>query len=228
MPVPRPATWAVILRPCGPSDVLYPANLGCVEKWGVWYGGLQIGGNMAEQTKTKVLLDDRVLMLFEGNLRRIFAMKISRSTYRELQNVILSCTNQDKDLANFLFETLLTGQIKQALPNEKQRELLEELLKQFTIPARLAKEVFERGEFVNIITSDLVSQQEQYAFFNRIRRIDGEEFVFLSDPQNTVHLLQHFAGRLMELEKAPNGKQELDKFKRDIQLIAERLKQISL
>ena len=69
--------------------------------------------------------------------------------------------------------------------------------------ARLAKEVFERGEFVNIITSDLVTQEEQFAFVNRLRRIDGEEFVFMSDPQNTVHLVTHFVGRLYELEKNP-------------------------
>lgn len=183
---------------------------------------------MSEQSKTKVILDDRVVMLFEGNLRRIFAMKITRSTFRELQNVILNCANQDKDIANFLFETLLTGQIKQPLNNEKQREILEEIIKQFTIPARLAKEVHERGEFVNIITSDLVSQQDQYAFLNRVRRIDGEEFVFLSDPQNTFNLLQHFAGRLIELEKAPRGKDQLDKFKRELSLVAERLKQLAL
>lgn len=183
---------------------------------------------MPEQTKQKIVLDDRVVMLFEGNLKRIFAMKISRSTFRELQNVILSCANNDKELANFLFETLLTGQIKASIPNEKHREILEDAIKNFTIPARLAKEVFERGEFINIITSDLVNQQEQFAFLNRVRRIDGEEFIFLSDPQNTLHLLQHFVGRLFELEKNPKGKEEIDKFKKEIGIMGERLKQLSI
>lgn len=183
---------------------------------------------MAEQTREKVVLDDRTVMLFEGNMRRIFAMKITRSTFRELQNVILNCANQNKEIANFLFETLLTGQIKVSVPNEKHREVLEEMIKQFTIPARLAKEVFERGEFVNIITSDLVTQESQFAFLNRLRRIDGEEFVFMSDPQNTVHLLQHFAGRLFELEKAPKGREELQKFKKELATLGERLKQLAL
>jgi len=183
---------------------------------------------MPEQTRTKVALDDRVIMLFEGNMKRIFAMKITRSTFRELQNVILNCANQDKDLANFLFETLLTGQIKATVPNEKHREILEDVIKSFTIPARLAKEVYERGEFVNIITSDLVSQQDQNAFLNRLRRIDGEEFIFMSDTQNTVHLVQHFVGRLYELENNPNAKEELTKFKKELGLIADRLKQLSL
>lgn len=183
---------------------------------------------MAEQTRNKLVLDDRTLMLFEGNMKRIFAMKITRSTFREIQNVILSCTNQDKEMANFLFETLLTGQIKINIPNEHHREVLEEVIKNFTIPARLAKEVYERGEFINIITSDLVSQQDQHAFLNRLRRIDGEEFIFMSDPQNTIHLVQHFVGRLLEMESNTGAKEEIAKFKKEIGIIADRLKQISL
>lgn len=183
---------------------------------------------MAEQqTKYKLELDDRALLFFEGNLRRIFAMKITRSTFREIQNMILSCVNQDKDLANFLFETLLTGQIKVQV-NEKQREVLEEVIKQFTIPARLAKEVFERGEFINIITSDVVTQQEEAALLNRIRRVDGEEFLFLSDPINTVNLVQHFVGRLYDLDKHPGSKTELAKYKKELAVAAERLKQLSI
>lgn len=183
---------------------------------------------MPEQTRNKVVLDDRMMMLFEGNMKRIFAMKISRSTFRELQNVILNCVNQNKDLANYLFETLLTGQIKGDISNEKHREILEDVIKNFTIPARLAKEVSERGEFINIITSDMITQEDQFAFINRLRRIDGEEFVFMSDPQNTVHLVNHFVGRLQELEKNPKGKPELNKFKKELSMLSERLKQLSL
>lgn len=183
---------------------------------------------MAEQTRNKVVLDDRVVMLFEGNLKRIFAMKITRSTFRELQNVILSCANNDKELANFLFETLMTGQIAGTIANEKQKEILDEAIKNFTIPARLSKEVYERGEFINIVTSDMVSQQDQYAFVNRIRRIDGEEYIFMSDPQNTMHLVQHFIGRLMEIEKTPKGKEELLKYKKELVAMGERLKQLAL
>ena len=179
-------------------------------------------------TGTKPMLDDKTVMLFEGNLKRIFAMKITRSTFRELQNVILSCANQNQDVANFLFETLMTGQIKPGMVNEKHQEILEQCITLFTIPARLAKEVLERGEFINIITSDMVTQGEECAFLNRIRRIDGEEFTFLSDPVNTLNLLQHFAGRLPELMKNAKGKEELDKHKRELNLIGERLKQMAL
>lgn len=173
-------------------------------------------------------LDDRILMLFEGNLKRIFAMKITRSTFRELQNVLLSCTGQNKELANVLFETLLTGQIKGGSVNEKQQEILERIIHDFTIPARLAKEVYERGEFINIITSDIVTQQDESALLNRLRRIDGEEFVFLSDPQNTIHLLQHFIGRIQDFQGNAKAREELAKFKKELNLAGERLKQLAL
>lgn len=173
-------------------------------------------------------IDDKVLMLFEGNLRRIFAMKVSRSTFRELQNVLLACTNHNKDLANFLFEILLTGQVKEGTVNEKQQEILEGLTKEFTIPARLAKDVFERGEFINIITSDLVKQEDESAMLNRLRRVDGEEFVFLSDPLNTVHILQHFIGRIQELQGAPGGREAIAKYKKELNLAGEKLKQMAV
>lgn len=181
---------------------------------------------MAEVKKEKTHLEDRILMLFEGNLKRIFAMKVTRSTFREIQNVILTCTSGDKNLANELFEMLMTGQIKEDFGNEKQKEVFEHIIREFTIPTRLAKEVFERGEFVNIITSDLMNQQDRYAFFNRIRRIDGDEFNFITDLESTVHLLQHFVGRLHDLEKGPKGKEILAKFKKDFSDLNERLKQM--
>lgn len=173
-------------------------------------------------------IDDKVLMLFEGNLKRIFAMKISRSTFRELQNVLLACTSGNKDLANFLFEILLTGQVKQGTVNEKQQEVLEDIIKHFTIPARLAKDVYERGEFINIITSDLVKQEKESAMLNRLRRVDGEEFVFLSDPQNTVNILQHFIGRVQEFQGSSEGREAIAKFKKELNLAGEKLKQMAI
>lgn len=183
---------------------------------------------MSEKSQNTVAVDDRLLTVFEGNLRRIFAMRITRSTFRELQNVILACADQNQEKANFLFETLLTGQIKHPALDAAHRRTLEGLIKDFTIPARLAKEVYERGEFINVITSDVLSQKEEYAFLNRMRRIDGEEFVFMSDPQNTVHLVQHFVGRLYELASQPKGKEELLKYKKELLVMAERLKQLTV
>ena len=74
----------------------------------------------------------------------------------------------------------------------------------------------------------MVTQGEEAAFLNRVRRIDGEEFTFLSDPLNTLNLLQHFVGRLPELTKNQKAKEELAKYKKELALLGERLKQMAL
>lgn len=178
--------------------------------------------------KTKPIpIEDRILILFEGNLKRIFAMKITRSTFRELQNMILTCSGHNKDIANFLFETLLIGEVASGWLNERETRRMEEVINHFTIPARLAKDVHERGEFINVITSDMISQQDDSALLNRIRRIDGEEFVFLSNAENTMHLIQHFIARLQELQSNKKVQDDLAKYKKELNLASERLKQLA-
>lgn len=181
-----------------------------------------------EQPKDKITIDDQALMLFEGNLKRIFAMKITRSTFRELQNVVFSIAGQNKDLATFFLDTLFSGQIRPNTANENQKKILDEIIKNFTIPARLSKEVFERGDFISMITSDVVGQGDDVALLNRVRRIDGEEYIFLSDIENSVNLISHFIGRLYETDKNETAKKQLQKFKKDLSILADRLKQLSL
>lgn len=172
------------------------------------------------------MFDDKMVIQLEAALRRIFAMKITRSTFRELQNVLITVAAGNRDLTNDLFESLFTGQIKDTLKG-KGSEHLKTLLPEFSIPIRLSKEIFERGEFVNIITSDTITQKENIAFLNRIRRIDGEEFLFITDPESTIHLLQHFTGRLQELEKMEQGPQMLSHFKKELVILRNRLDSIA-
>lgn len=168
------------------------------------------------------MFDDKMALQLEAALRRIFAMKISRSTFRELQNVLITVAAGNRDLTNDLFESLFTGQLKDTLKG-KGAEHLKTLLPEFSIPIRLSKEIFERGEFVNIITSDTITQKENVAFLNRIRRIDGEEFLFITDPESTIHLLQHFTGRLQELEKMDEGKEQMAHFKKDLLILRNKI-----
>ena len=162
------------------------------------------------------MMDENLLSQLEAALRRIFAMKITRSTFREVQNMLLSITGGDKGMATDLLETLFTGQVKENLTRGKNGDALKTVAREFSIPIRLSKEVLERGEFVNIITSDTIAQKDKLGLLNRMRRTDGEEFLFITDPESTVHLLQHFAGRLQELERAEYGKEQLLHFKKDI------------
>lgn len=161
-------------------------------------------------------MDEKMSSQLEAALRRIFAMKITRSTFREVQNMLLTLTEGDKSQATDILESLFTGQIKDSLARGKTGETLKELAREFSIPIRLSKEVLERGEFVNIITSDTIAQKDKIGLLNRMRRTDGEEFLFITDPESTVHLLQHFAGRLQELERVESGKEQLQQFRKDI------------
>ena len=172
-------------------------------------------------------IGEKELTILEKNLQRIFSMNIMRSTFREVQNTILSAADGDKDKANDLFEALLVGEIKEGIVNNKSKDMLKDILNQFTIPTRLAKEVFERGDFVNIITSDLVPQgTNRVVFLNRIRRVDGEEFQFITDTDSTMHLIQHFIGRLQELDKNEGTKQLLTDHKKDFASIKTKIEQL--
>jgi hypothetical protein len=170
------------------------------------------------------MLDEKSVFHLESSLRRIFAMKVTRSTFRELQNTVVSIAQGDRDTINNLFETLFTGTPKDALTSDpKVKDQLKEICRNFSVLVRLTKEIFERGEFVNIITSDLITQEKEVAFLNRIRRIDGDEFMFITDPASTVHLLQHFYGRLEELDRSPEGKNQLGQFKKDLVALSTKL-----
>ena len=80
------------------------------------------------------MLDEKSVNHFEGSLRRIFAMKITRSTFRELQNVVISTAEGNREMINDLFETLFTGQPKDSLSsNPKVKEQLKEICKNFTV-----------------------------------------------------------------------------------------------
>lgn len=181
---------------------------------------------MAPESLKTLNLDDQTLMLLHGNLKRIFALKVTRSTLREVQNVLLTCTKQDQEIASTLFESLLKGSLPQ-INNEHQKETLEEIVKEFMIPLRLAKEVFERGEFINLITSDLMHNQDRFAFLNHFRRIDGKEFSVMTDTPNTLHVIGHFITRLNELTSHPKGKELLSGYKKEIKLLADKLKELA-
>lgn len=147
------------------------------------------------------MLNETMINHIHGVLKRIFCQKVSRTTIREVQNGLMACTKGDRELSQDLFEALLSGQLQTGFASHPQAEGLRQIIAEFTIPLRVSKEVFERGEFVNMVTSDMLTNEGEVAFVNRVKRIDGEEFSFLTDPVSTIHLLHHFAARVQELEK---------------------------
>jgi hypothetical protein len=169
------------------------------------------------------MLNEKALSRIKSSLQRIFTMKITRSTFREVQNAIIGSAGDNKDLVNNLFECFLTGTTKESVVEKDSESIFQTILDEFSIPIRLSKEVHERGEFVNIITSDTLTQGDKIAFLNRIRRIDGEEFHFVTDTESTIHLLNHFIGRLQELDKSETTQDILSGHKEDLVKLKERV-----
>ncbi|ANH78603.1 CT584/Cpn0803 family type III secretion system protein [Candidatus Chlamydia sanziniae] len=169
---------------------------------------------MAAKTKT-LELEDNIFLLLEGNLKRIFATPIGYTTFREFQNVVFNCANSQQDIANFFFEMLINGKLTHEV-EAQQKQAAHSLIAQFMMPIRVAKDIHERGEFINFITSDMLTQQERCIFLNRLSRVDGQEFLLMTDVQNTCHLIRHLLARLLEAQKNPVGEKNLQEIQEEI------------
>lgn len=155
------------------------------------------------------MFDDTKIKTLDTTFKRIFALPITRSTFREMQNAIFAVSDGDADSSNSLFESLLTGEVKKENDKHDKSGKLKNFIEQFTIFARVARDVFERGEFISLASSDILRQQNRVVLLNRLRRVDGEELQFLTDAEGTLRLLQHFAGRLNELKGTDLGAQQI-------------------
>lgn len=166
------------------------------------------------------MVDQSQIELIHQNLKRLFALKVGRSTFRELQNIIFLAVKQDQKKANFLFESLLKGAISDGEKlDDVTKEKFKRVLEEFSIPARLSKEVFERGEFIHLITSDAVNQQEAPLLINRLSRIDAEEIQFITDVPSTLHILTHFLSRVGDLANKTENKKRFESYKNEIKQI---------
>lgn len=168
-------------------------------------------------------MDEKSVQGLDQNLQRIFGLKVGRTTFREAQNAILAAVQGDKNKATTLLETLLSGEVKEGT---FEKTLLRSLLKQFTIPLRLARDVFERGDFLQVITSDTVNQSDRPLFVNRIKRVDGEEHQFICDISSSLHLLNHFVSRLHELAITEKKSKPLDSHRKELSAFKQRLDQL--
>lgn len=128
-------------------------------------------------------------------LRRIFALPLSRSTFREVQSALIRLTEGNRELAQTYLDVLTKGEMKEA--NTQYQELIDE----FHIRTRLALEILEKGDFLNFLSSDIAQAGQQTYFINRIRKVDGGEFQFLTDPDSILQVTEHFAHRLVELKE---------------------------
>jgi hypothetical protein len=172
------------------------------------------------------MLDKKAIELIGRGLKRIFSMKVTRSTYREVQNVILAATQGESEDADKLFRSLLMGQVQDDIVKGDALKMLNRLAEEYSIPIRLAKDVLERGEFVNLLTSDTLNSNNRILFLNRVRRIDGDEFQFITDPVSTVHVLQHFVGRMTELSQTDAGLRVMEQLTKDLDQVKDQLEKL--
>lgn len=166
------------------------------------------------------MLDEEKLNQFSRELKRIFALPITRSTFRELQNACVTLAPME---APKLFEAIISGDPEIAKPVCSCKEKIAQLIEDYSITFRVAREVFERGEFIGLATADMISQPNKVAFLNRIRRIDGEELQFITDTPGTMHLIHHLLDRLQDLHKHPVGKETLTAAKEDLKVAREKI-----
>lgn len=171
------------------------------------------------------MLQKRHVDRFRFHLQRLFSLKVGRTTFREMQNAILNTVEGNRDEAAKLFEALLRGEIGDDLADKEAIGPLKSLIDTYCVPARLSRDVYERGDFLQVITSDLV-RQDKPLFVNRIRRIDGDEIQFITDIESTVHLLQHFVGRLVDMEGDPGDAKALEGSAKELEMVQNGLKQL--
>lgn len=170
------------------------------------------------------MIEEAQMHQIRKELSRIFALPIRRSTLREIQNILIYICQNDSDL---LLQALFSGEhdnLKKLTSNES---VLRKIVDDFSVSVKVAKDVYERGEFINLASSDIISQPNRIAFLNRIRRVDGEEMHFFTDTRGTVNLLNHLLERLQELQKNDVGKESLDSTKEELTTAKERINQLT-
>jgi len=172
------------------------------------------------------MFDDKKMANLRRALKRIFSLPINRTTYREIHSAMFNISEGNTEIANNLFEVLLTADTNSEKAKNFPKEELKKLIDEFSISAWTAKDVFEKGDFISLVTSDMIASPNQQVFSNRIKRVDGQEFHFISDIESTLHLLTHFSTRITELEKNPGAKKLLNGYQKELNAIKSRLEAV--
>ena len=170
------------------------------------------------------MFNDQQLDASKKALQRVFSLPITRSSFRELQNIILNIAQGNQETAQKFIETLLTGKLEGKSPTNKT---LQNIIDTFSVTTWVAKEVHEKGEFLNLLTSDILTQGGNVVFSNRIRRVDGKELHFLSDFESSLQVLQHFINRIQESAKLDPVKKNLSKHQAKLKSMQNQLDQIA-
>ncbi len=167
-------------------------------------------------------MDTKTIDQLETALKRIFAMPMTKSTFRQLQHAIVTITNGDRELSNSVLEAIVTGQLKNG--NADLNKGFKKLSENFAWNVVVSKEIFERGEFLSLLTSDIIAVSKDNILLNNIiRRIDGEEFQLITDVGGSFNIVQHFISRLEEVMNKTDNKELQDQIREVFVKIHEQL-----
>lgn len=160
------------------------------------------------------------------SFKRVFALPISKLTIRELQNALNQALPNSLETTKAIYESLLSGELAGSLKGGSNGSDLTTLIEDFAPHFKIAREVAEMGEFMNSFSCDFLQQGQNVYFVNRMRRIDGVEYHFLSAPETNVRLAHMFINRLSDLKKAVGNKpldprliEELTNLKTDLETL---------
>lgn len=162
-------------------------------------------------------MDEDKLKFLAQSFQRTFALPITKSTFRDIQNSIMTVTGGDPKRSQELLEKVVKGDIE-------ADSKLKEIFAHYSYLILVAKDVYERGDFVGMVTSDTVTRDNQIFFSNRIRRIDGTELHFVSDVDSTIQLMNHLLNRLSELKKLENASEIFERVGDRLTFIEEGIK----
>lgn len=159
--------------------------------------------------------------------KRIFSFSITRSTYREVQNALMGFSDRNEETLKALMESFFGGVVNPALASKCKGDSLQKLIDEFGMQVRLSREVHDRGEFVSFLTSDVLSQAgNKVLFANTVRRVDNEEFRFISDVESTLQIVNHFISRLQEAKRMEAGQGSLNSVKDEIFEIKSKIEEL--
>lgn len=171
------------------------------------------------------MISEEQMEVLNRYFKRIFALPISRMTVLEIQNALNEALPGKVETAKSIYESLMTGEPQGEVKNNPETDL-STFIENYSPNVRIAREVAERGEFMNSFSCDFFQQQNQIYFINRMRRVDGVEYHFLSAPETNIRLAHMFINRLRDLKKAAGGAQfearlieELQNIKKDTEAL---------
>lgn len=168
------------------------------------------------------MFDEKKINQLDKAFERVFAFSVTRSTFRQLQNVIFAIAEGNKEVATAILEALLNGEVKDA-HSPINTPVFKKIIEKYSVLSQVAKDVLEKGEFINLVTSDILQNPQAIVFANRIRRIDGEELQFITDAESTLQLITHFLNRIQEVDRSEPSRNVIDGIKNDLHALRERI-----